>query len=289
MDTVKTYDKVNGDPVSLEIRIDELITAYEKSQGKPDEPHRHDFYTVLLVEKSQGKHLIDFNEYPFGEKQVFFVAPGQVHQVVDEIPPKGFAVLFSQSFLLRNNISEHFIHDLNLFHDFGYAPPVELSDESMQKICSYGSDMFTIQNNPKTFSSEALGALLKLILIECHQACTLPNDLFLQSENGKSSLIRNFKELIESNYQDWHGVQDYAENLNISTDHLNRVVKAQTGKTAKEHIQSKIVVEAKRLLYFSDMSSKEIGYLLGFSEPANFSAFFKKQTGSSPSNFQPKN
>jgi AraC-like DNA-binding protein len=62
----------------------------------------------------------------------------------------------------------------------------------------------------------------------------------------------------------------------------------QTGKTAKEHIQARIALEAKRLLHFSDLSVKEIGFQLGFPEPANFSAFFKKCTGSSPSNFKSK-
>ncbi|MBL4708824.1 MAG: helix-turn-helix domain-containing protein, partial [Flavobacteriales bacterium] len=57
---------------------------------------------------------------------------------------------------------------------------------------------------------------------------------------------------------------------------------------AKEYIQSRIITEAKRLLYFSKLSNKQIGYELGFGEPANFSAFFKKCTGFSPSNFLQK-
>ncbi len=60
------------------------------------------------------------------------------------------------------------------------------------------------------------------------------------------------------------------------------------GKTSKELIQSRISIEAKRMLYFSDLSIKEIGYELGFSEPANFSAFFKNCTGMSPSTFRNK-
>jgi AraC-like DNA-binding protein len=64
------------------------------------------------------------------------------------------------------------------------------------------------------------------------------------------------------------------------------VVKSLSGKTAKDFIQSRIIIEAKRMLYFTELSLKEIGYQLGFSEPANFSAFFKKSTGKSPSLFR---
>ncbi|MEN8958192.1 MAG: helix-turn-helix domain-containing protein [Flavobacteriales bacterium] len=58
------------------------------------------------------------------------------------------------------------------------------------------------------------------------------------------------------------------------------------GKTAKDYIQARIITEAKRLLYFTNLSNKEIGYELGFNEPANFSAFFKKNTEVSPSKFK---
>jgi AraC-like DNA-binding protein len=58
------------------------------------------------------------------------------------------------------------------------------------------------------------------------------------------------------------------------------------GKTAKEYIQSCILLSSKRMLYFSDLSAKEIGYEMGFSEPANFSAFFKKHTGTAPSHYR---
>ena len=63
-------------------------------------------------------------------------------------------------------------------------------------------------------------------------------------------------------------------------------MKSKIGKTAKDYIQARIITEAKRLLYFTGISNKEIGYELGFNEPANFSAFFKKNTQLLPSNFK---
>ena len=92
--------------------------------------------------------------------------------------------------------------------------------------------------------------------------------------------------LIEENYSNWHSVKEYAEHLNVTADHLNRVIKSLTGKTAKEQLLSKIILESKRMMYFSDLNLKQIGYELGFSEPANFSAYFKKYTGLSPTEFK---
>ena len=74
--------------------------------------------------------------------------------------------------------------------------------------------------------------------------------------------------------------------LAVTADYLNKTVKNITGKPAKEHIQSKLIVEAKRTLLFSNISSKELSYELGFEESAHFNNFFKKTTGFSPTEFR---
>ncbi|HPE77644.1 MAG TPA: helix-turn-helix domain-containing protein, partial [Draconibacterium sp.] len=127
----------------------------------------------------------------------------------------------------------------------------------------------------------AISSYIKLFLIHCNNVCTLKNDN-PQNQEAINSILKNFKMLVNGKYMVWHQTTDYASELNVTPDYLNRVIKSLTGKTAKEFIQARIIIEARRLLYFSEMSAKEIGYKLGFSEPANFSAFFKKNTGFSP-------
>jgi len=285
MDAVKTYKKVNREDKSLSFGISKMEDIYEKRNGEVDTPHRHDFYTVLLTIDAKGKHLIDFNEYSWQGHQIFFISPGQVHQVIEDQKSFGFSMVFSTQFLVSNNIDQCFIEDLNLFHDFGETPPLYLNEEELIRLTEYATEMWKVNQSDITFKNDAIGSLLKLFLIRCNNLCSIPKS-DPQMAESRNSILKNFKNLVNENYKRLHSTSDYADKLSVSPDHLNRVVKSLTGKTAKEHIQNRLITAAKRLIYFSDLSNKEIGYELGFSEPANFSAFFKNCTGLSPSKFK---
>tara|TARA_R110000868_G_scaffold86347_8_gene242252 strand:- start:52504 stop:53364 length:861 start_codon:yes stop_codon:yes gene_type:complete len=283
MNSVKIYHQVNKEDSNLTFGISKMEAIYHKRMGKPDTPHRHNYFTIIFTIKASGKHVIDFNEYSLNANQVYFISPGQVHQLIETSPSIGFAMVFSHQFLAKNNIPISFLEDLNLFNDFGASPPLELNSAIHQKLSDYLHDIYaTHHHSDLRHKDQAIGALVKLLLIHCTNTCSRPKD-FLSSSD---STLRKFKELINEHYKEWHATNEYASQLHITPDHLNRLVKMQTGKTAKEHIQSRIIVAAKRLLYFTDLSNKEIGYNLGFSEPANFSAFFKHCVGISPSKFK---
>lgn len=282
MDAVKTYNRISREDDKLSFSIFKMEDVYAERNGQTDAPHRHNYYTSIFTSKAQGKHIIDFNEYELKSRQVYFVAPDQVHQIIENAPSVGFGMLFSDQFLAENNISLHFLESLQLFNDFGENPPLELAADIHQKVFRYLNEIYRIHHSKMDFKNEAISALLKIILIECKNACQLPEEAL----HANDSILQQFKSLINQKFKSWHHTKDYSAALNISPDHLNRIVKAQSGKTAKEHIQNRIIVAAKRMLYFSDLSNKEIGYELGFSEPANFSAFFKHCEGISPSKFK---
>jgi AraC family transcriptional activator of pobA len=288
MKSVKTYDHVNKNDETLSFEIARTGDIYVRMVGKPDVPHRHNYYTLIISKYARGKHIIDFKEYSLSNNTVFFVSPGQVHQIIEEKKPKGYVILFSDTFLVKNSISKSFINNLNLFREFGDSPPLELNNSTITKIWNYAQEIETIHQSDSVFKYESIGALLKLILIECNKNCDLPQ-IEVSETDRSSSVMYEFKSLIETNFSEWHSTSKYASELNITADYLNRLVKMQSGKTAKEHIQSRIIVEAKRLLYFSELSNKEIAFELGFTEPGNFSAFFKKCTGISPTQFVREN
>jgi AraC-like DNA-binding protein len=285
MNTVKTYQKVNSEIDSISFGISKMEDIYTKRNGKVDEPHRHNYYTVLIINKAKGQHKIDFNTYELLNKQIFFVAPGQVHQVIEKEKSFGFSMVFSNQFLIENSIPLSFINSLNLFQNYGQSPPLAPSDKQFDNIEQFSNQIFKLFNSEAHMKLLSIGSFLKLLLIECNNICAI-NPIESDIDSSGDNLIRNFKKEVENNYKTEHSTTFYANQLHITPDHLNRTFKAKIGKTAKDYIQARIITEAKRLLYFTDFSNKEIAYELGFNEPANFSAFFKKHTQVSPLNFK---
>ena len=285
MDSVKTYQKVDSSENNVSFGISRMEDIFEKRKGVVDEPHRHDFYTVLIVKQAKGVHKIDFHSYELGSNQVFFVSPGQVHQVMEERKSIGFSMVFSSQFLIENSIQLSFIDNLNLFQNYGETPPLEPDTQDFEKIVSFTNEIYSLHNSDSEMKELSIGSFLKLLLIACNNSCSLEISNF-QIEESNHRIIIEFKQFVDKHYKKEHSTSFYAEKMNLSSDYLNRVIKSKIGKTTKEYIQSRIIIEAKRLLFFSTLSNKEIGYELGFTEPSNFSAFFKKTTGFSPSIFK---
>ncbi|GLB51154.1 AraC family transcriptional regulator [Neptunitalea chrysea] len=285
MEIIKTYNNVNRNNPSLSFGISRTESIYEKHKGKPDTPHRHDFYTVLLIKKGRGTHTIDFKEFKIHDNQIFFLSQGQVHQIKEEIATHGFSMVFSANFLIQNNIPLSFIDDLNLFYDYGESPPLHLSEEQLTKLVGFAEEMILLYESDIPLKEQSIGAYLKLFLISCTNLCTV-QEKNLQKVESSNTILKEFKNLVEQYYKQWHSTSTYAEALNITPDHLNRTIKSLIGKTAKQYIQKRLDIAAKRMLYFSDLTTKEIAYELGFNEPSHFSAFFKKCTGHSPSQYK---
>lgn len=279
---MKTYQLSQKNSPQAYFHLVQMGSIHDALQGKSNEPHRHDFYTILLIEQGKGQHLIDFQTYPIENNSVFFVGPGQVHQVDTSEKPKGWVIAFNRDFLAVNGISENFLVNINLFRQHGESPPLFPTKEVMGHLCRLMEEIQSIYQQNLLYKKEALGALIKVFLIYCNSICVMPN----QAQDFSSQLLSNFKKQVSRQFKQEHKVKFYAEQLHITAKHLNEVVKELTGYTAKEYIQDTIIMEAKRLLRLSSMTIKEIAYELGFATPSHFSAFFKKCTEQSPAKFR---
>ena len=269
----------NGAPMPFVIKTMEEID--KQLGGISDDPHRHNYYTVIWPVTATGKHVIDFKEYPILPNHVFFVSPEQVHQIITDPNPTGYVILFTPEFLGKNSIREDFIANLKLFQKSDETPPLPLTERMIDPLKMFAEQMLSAFQSENDMRFETIGAYLKLFLIECNGHCSLfPGSNTQTIEVGKT-LVRQFKAVVEKHYKTWHQVKDYAEELNVSPNYLNEVIKSSLNISAKDYIQNRLMLEAKRMTIFTGKSSKEIGFDLGFEDPSHFSKFFKSNTGQS--------
>lgn len=281
----RAQHKIENRQANTDFYLQDMGVIFDETGGKADVPHRHDYYTVILIEQAAGEHLVDYQTYTFQPLEVYFISPGQVHQVVARTKPRGWVFTFSRDFLVENNIPESFITNINLFQPFGESPPLKIDKVTFERLLDIIRQMQECLPMELSYRSRALGALLQLFLIHCNNSSNL-NPTHLDEENSGVCILRDFKHLVDARYHQWHKVNDYAAEVHLSPKYLSQTVKQFTGKSAKEFIQDRLVLEAKRLLLHTDLSVKEVAYKIGFEEPLHFSAFFKKKAGVSPSSFR---
>ncbi|HEY4788992.1 MAG TPA: AraC family transcriptional regulator [Bacteroidales bacterium] len=267
----------NGAPMPFVIKTMEEVD--KQLGGIADDPHRHNYYTIIWPITATGKHIIDFKEYPVIPNHVFFVSPDQVHQVITDPNPTGYVILFTPEFLEKNSIREDFIANLKLFKKSDETPPLPLTEKMIAPLKMFADQMLYAFQSDNEMRFETIGAYLKLFLIECNGHCSLfPSSNTQTIEVGKA-LVRQFKAVVEKHYKTWHQVKDYADELNVSPNYLNEVIKSALNISAKDYIQNRLMLEAKRMTIFTAKSGKEIGFDLGFEDPSHFSKFFKSNTG----------
>ncbi len=274
----------NGSPMPFVIKTMEEID--EALGGIADNPHTHNYYTIIWPLNASGRHIIDFKEYPILENHLFFVSPGQVHQVITDPRPTGYVINFMPEFLEKNSIRNEFIADLKLFKKSDETPPLAVNETIAAALKVFADQMLHAFHSQKDMLLEIIGAYLKLFLIECNGHCSLSPNNNLQSIEVSKTLVKNFKALVEKQFNTQHQVKYYAEKLNVTPNYLNEVIKTSMNTSAKEFIQNRLILEAKRMVVYTEKSAKEIGFDLGFDDPSHFSKFFKNNTAQSLQDFK---
>ncbi len=274
-------------PVPFLIRS--LEDSVDEYGGIAEDPHRHQYYSIIWSITATGRHVIDFIEYPIEPDHIFFVSPSQVHQVFSDPSPTGMVILFTPEFLQQNSIRENFISGLKLFADRNETPPLFVNKTTISHLKSFAGEMLKAYQSNDDLKYESIGAYLKLFLIECNTRCDLTPETNTQKLEVGRSLVQRFKDLVETHYQEWHQVKDYAAVLNVTPGYLNEVINSAIRSSAKDYIRERLILEAKRISLFTPNSVKEIGYSLGFEDPSHFSKFFKTHTGLSLQDFRTAN
>ena len=246
-----------------------------------DLAHRHDSHSFFLLESGTVHVEIDFQKYTMRAPSVIYIHPDQVHRTTE------FENVFVSSWAITNEKLRP--EYLKLLEDITPAKPLILTKETFSILSEAVSlcIKFSDRKNDKLYH-----ALLK---DSCNALVAFVISQYLEQAKSTDKLSRfevvnkAFKTLLEKNYTTAKRPAEYARQLNISTPYLNECVKNTTGYSVSYHIQQRVVLEAKRLLYHSNQSVKEIAAELGYDDYPYFSRLFTKLTGTTAVVFRNKN
>lgn len=262
-----------------------LQNHLKESHKHIERPHRHDFFMALLVTKGSGFHDIDFNSYEINAGSLFFMSPGQVHSWELSNDIEGYIFFFSQTYF-DLYFADLKAKDFPFFGSIGFTRKLQISETEFPLMKSYFVSIWEEQLSTKTLKNHMIRSLISQVLISSSR-------LFLEQENPESlqispSYLQSFHEFenwIEHHFLEEKSVNFYAEKMNISAKHLNRISQAVLGEKASEIIAKRTILEAKRMLTYVDESLVDIAFRLGFTEYPYFTRFFKKHTGFTPTEF----
>lgn len=239
--------------------------------------HRHDYYQVMFLERVSGAHKIDFQNYQAKNRSVHFISMSRVHQVHFTPSTKGGLILFPNSVFSQ---SEKTLLSTLLYFRNTANPVLNLAEKDFESI------MELVIYLKKSLSGHVLELsrhLLFSILIQLRE-------LYIRYEK-KALPGSNFNELII--YRKWlrsvkgqKSPDIFCRDSKISKNRLNDLCKKQFGKTALQILHEQRLLEAKRLLVYTEKQIKEIAYDCGFEDVSYFNRFFKKRTSLTPSEFR---
>lgn len=247
-------------------------------------PHRHNYFVIVWVKKGSGVHLIDLDRFELHDNTVYCITPGQVHLLNVNGPADGYVISFTSDFMGLEEENFDLLFNTGLFNNFSRSPVISVGDDMRVEMEDMAAKMMKEYGNFFLLRSEILKGYLKIFLIYLTRQFESTNQSETHSKN--IDLVKRFLSLIEKNFTTRRMVTDYADELVVTPNYLNEVVKKITGFPASHHIQQRIVLEAKRHAAYSNLTMKEVAYQLGFDDIAHFSKFFKNASGQSFTDFR---
>lgn len=280
---IPSYDlyKTLGSSLGFEFyKLEEAYNPYDATL-----PHRHNYYEILYFKESGGNHEIDFASHPVVANSLHFISPEQVHLLRREKHVTGFVLSFSKDFCYAETAGIEFIDSFPFFNNPYSASIVRLKGKEQKNIAELIAKIQTEYFSSGEDKANVLSSYLTILLVTAKRLYEP------QSNSGKpmparSELTRKFKQAVEKHFIKVKSVNEYSEMLSITSGHLNDTVHHDTGRTASEIIHERIILEAKRLLYRSEKSVKEIAHSLGYDDPSYFVKFFKSHAQDTPENFR---
>jgi AraC family transcriptional activator of pobA len=243
-------------------------------------PHKHNnYFEIIYLSKGSGYHCIDLGKYIVAPPVMYFIRQEQVHYWQLETEPEGYVVIIKKIFIEKSLDNEL----------------KSLLTKISKQCCLQLTDNKTIENllqlltdENKTNDENAFHiteGLLKSLLAKVLQV----SQPIINKAEIKSDLFHSFTELLSGSNGIKNKVALYAEMLKTSPQNLNAACRKAVNQTAAHTLSGFVLIEAKRLLLYTDNTVSEIAFALEFSDPSHFVKYFKKFVGSTPQSFRAEN
>jgi AraC family transcriptional activator of pobA len=274
-----------------------LISVFDNSNSKALLNHTRihfSFYAIFLKAGNCGELKYGRNNYDYDDGTMVFVAPGQVLEVnnTDNYKSTGLTLLFHPDLIrgtsLAKNISQY------SFFSYDSHEALHLSLKEQQIIKDLFSKLeYELSQSIDKHSKNIISNNIELLLNYCVR---FYDRQFITRENINTDILSKFENLLNAYFQS-ENAQDsglpsvgyFADRLHLSANYFGDLIKKETGKSAQEHIQLKLITLAKERIFDTDKSISQIAFELGFKYPQHFNRMFKKNTGYTPIEYRSLN
>jgi len=289
LETVAVYNKIRGVET-----LHPLVSVIDLSKAKsmPAKTFNFGLYAVYLKELNCGELKYGRNNYDYQEGTLVFIAPGQVMGVqtkVKTFEPKGWALLFHPDLIKGTSLGKH-IQDYSFF-SYDVNEALHLSEKEKQIVLDCFSKIrYELEQSIDKHSKTLIASNIELFLNYCIR---FYDRQFITRDNSHKGILEKFEALLNNYYSSdmpqnigLPSVAYCADELNLSPNYFGDLIKKETGKSAQEYIQSKVIDVAKERIFNIDKSISEVAYELGFKYPQHFTRLFKQRVGLSPNEYR---
>ena len=245
-------------------------------------PHRHDFYHLFWVESGNGTFVSDGRSYPVTRGSLIFVSPGQVHSWEWNEALSGYVLCFEPALLFSGNDRPYrLLHDLaQLSAATKDRPTFQTAGSAYQMLQAAFGDLADESVGNAEFRGEMVRAQITALLIRLHRlGLHTPS---AEAQGYSTQLTDRFLLLLAKAEGKLQRAGDYASALSVSPRVLVDAVLAETGKSPSAWIRDRTLLEARRLLAYTDLTISEIAYRLNFRNVSYFVRFYRRSAGVAP-------
>jgi AraC-like DNA-binding protein len=250
------------------------------------------FYTIFLKDVKCGDLVYGRGTYDYQEGTLVFLAPGQVAGMNSNgeiYQPKGYALIFHPDLIHGTPLGKH-IQDYNFF-SYQSNEALHVSDHERKIVLDCFSKIeYELERAIDKHSKRLIVSNIELFLDYCVR---FYDRQFITRDNLHKGILERFETLLNDYYHSNQpqniglpSVAYCAGELHLSPSYFGDLIKKETGKTAQEYIQSKVIEIAKEKIFDRDKSVNQIAYELGFKYPQHFTRLFKQRVGQSPNEFR---